>query len=84
MTTIDINQIKPASEAVQAAQDAMRDANNEITHIERESPVDANKIRHWKDAKADARQQYELALIELARTTRELITRAEQATPPLA
>lgn len=77
MPTINVDDIKPASEAVQAAQHDMWKANEEITALESKYPRDVIQIAKWEKAKGDARQRYELALIELDRTTRKLIARAE-------
>ncbi len=76
---IDIAQIKPASDAVQAAQSAMQDINNELTHLELERPRDAEKIRQAKEALEIARGPYLTALFELSVKVHEVIKAADLA-----
>ncbi|WP_455921539.1 hypothetical protein [Pseudomonas putida] len=49
MPKIDTAPLKPVNDAVQAARGAMHDANNEIAHLERKHPLDADKISLIKD-----------------------------------
>ncbi|SEK53972.1 hypothetical protein SAMN03159362_1367 [Pseudomonas sp. NFIX51] len=79
MLKIDIAQIKPASDAVQAAQGVMQDINNELTHLELERPRDAEKIRQAKEALEIARGPYLTALFELSVKVHEVIKAADLA-----
>lgn len=79
MPMIDTAQLQPASDAVQAAVQAMRAANNEIAHLELEPPRNAEKIRRLEAEKANARQRYELALIDLSDIVHEVLKQASAA-----
>ncbi|BCQ60781.1 hypothetical protein PBOI14_25310 [Pseudomonas sp. Boi14] len=79
MPMIDTAQLQPASDAVQAAVQAMSAANNEIAHLELETPRSAEKIRRLEAEKANARQRYELALIDLSDIVHEVLKQASAA-----
>lgn len=77
MTTINIDDIKPASDAVQAAFKAWHDAGQHEGWLRDNRPSDVVGIKRARDAQGPAREQYEQALIALAETTRLVIARAE-------
>lgn len=77
MPTINIDQIKPASDAVQAAFKAWRDAGLHEGWLLANRPSDVEGIRRAREAQGPARELYEQALIALAETTRLVIARAE-------
>lgn len=65
MQTIKVEQIKPASDAVQEAIDKMRDIDADI-NLQKFKPADPVRARNLVIAQGDARQEYELALIALS------------------
>lgn len=77
MQTINIDQIKPASDAVQAAHKAWIDAGGREGWLRNNRPSDAVGRDRAEKATGRARERYEQALIALAETTRLVIARAE-------
>ncbi len=75
MRTIKIDQIKPASDAVQEAIDKMRDIDADI-NLQKLKPADPVRARNLVIAQGDARQEYELALIALSNKVHDAIKQA--------
>lgn len=75
MHTIKIDQIKPASDAVQKAIEKMRDIDADI-NSQKFKPADPERMRNLVIAQGDARQEYELALIALSHNVHDAIKQA--------
>lgn len=76
MPTINVDDIKPASDAVQAAFKEWHDAGQHEAWLRNNLPSDVEGIKRAVDAQGPARERYEQALIALAETTRLVIARA--------
>jgi hypothetical protein len=76
MATIELDLLKPASDAVQAADKAQKDANNRLTWIIKDTPGDADQIGNAERALADARDVYMKALYALAVKVNQVIEQA--------
>ncbi|MBC8984085.1 hypothetical protein IAI52_27950 [Pseudomonas lurida] len=76
MPTINIDQIKPASDAVQAAHKAWTDAGAHEGWLRNNKPSDVVARIKAEEATGNARERYEQALIALAATTHLVIARA--------
>lgn len=76
MSTINIDQIKPASDAAQATFKAWHDAGLHEAWLRDNSPSDVVARIQAKKATGHARERYEQALIALAATTHLVIARA--------
>lgn len=77
MPTINIDQIKPASDAAQAAFKAWHDAGQHEAWLRDNRPSDVVGRGRAEAATGHARERYEQALVALAETTRLVIARAE-------
>ncbi|UZE86600.1 hypothetical protein [Pseudomonas viciae] len=75
MQTIKIDQIKPASDAVQEAIEKMRDIDADINLL-KFKPAHPERTRNLVIAQGDARQEYELALIALSNNVHDAIKQA--------
>lgn len=77
MQTINIDQIKPASDAAQAAFKAWHDAGQHEGWLRDNRPLDVAGRTQAEKATGHARERYEQALVALAETTRLVIARAQ-------
>lgn len=78
MQTINIDQIKPASDAVQAAHKAWISAGRDEGWLRDNRPSDVVARIQAEKATGHARERYEQALIALAETAHLVIARAEK------
>lgn len=77
MQTINIDQIKPASDAERSAYEAWHEAGQHEARLRLEKHPVEGSIAQAITAKGQARERWEKALIALAVTTHEVIARAE-------
>lgn len=77
MQTINIDEIKPASDAVQAAFKAWREAGLHEASLREKRPSDVGGMALAKAATGSAGKLYDQALKALAETTRLVIASAE-------
>ncbi|MCS4261071.1 hypothetical protein EDF83_0623 [Pseudomonas protegens] len=79
MPMIDTALLQPASDAVQAAIQAMRAANNEIAYLQNEQPRNAEKIRHFRAEMASEEKRYHQALFRLSVAVHAALEQASAA-----
>lgn len=79
MPMIDTAKIKPASDAVQEALGAVRNAGSELFHLEKDVPRDNAKIEAAETALNEARGLYMTELFNLSNKVHTAVKLAEAA-----